>query len=174
MRSWDDFKISQNSNYVKFGLCDDDDVSKGADPAYLCENEQNIESNWIANIQNEKRADIFFAPIDKCSLVPSLSNGKESKQCDGILRYENTIAFIELKNRNDHSAKKWINLGIAQLIVTINHFEQFEFISTTKFKKAYIANKKKPYAHSSEVMRSEKFKDKVGYVLRIRREIEIK
>ncbi|MDM1395590.1 hypothetical protein HX049_00090 [Myroides odoratimimus] len=181
MEGFKDFKIYKVSRVGVFGLCDDEENGNGLgdvanlhnEPAYLCEDLEREESHWIAKVVNSEEKDVFFAPIDKCDLIPKRNDGNDSKQCDGVFMYDDVIGFIELKNRGDKESRKWINKGIEQLKVSIDCFEEFEFVRTYKVKRAYISNKKKPYVQQSEAMRSERFMDEVGYVLYIRGNVDI-
>lgn len=165
MDSFDDFEIRFESSNEIFGLCDDENNNA---VAYL--DEGNGET-WIATVHNVHQEEVLFFPIDHCNLIPRLANGREPKQCDGLLQYEDSIAFVELKSRADNEARKWINEAEEQLNVTINHFMQFGFISSIPNKKAYIVNSQKPRAHSSQAMRAERFEKETGFLLRIKAHI---
>src|SRR6202041_2503309 len=81
------------SNKKLFGLCDDPPPAKN--PAYI--NEKDGES-WIAVVENEESFDTTFTAVDNC-IVTRRGDGKIDNRCDGILSYDTTIIFVELKQR---------------------------------------------------------------------------
>ncbi|MGL5133932.1 MAG: hypothetical protein ACRC78_15515, partial [Planktothrix sp.] len=94
-------------------------------------------------------------------------------RCDGILTYQNSIIFVELKERNYRNST-WIEEGEKQLKNTIELFIENNKITNYKSKKAYIANRKKPsfqYAHNE---RMQKFRNTTGFRLIIQNTIKIK
>ncbi|MGG5576703.1 hypothetical protein ACPDHL_05085 [Myroides sp. C15-4] len=165
MHSFDDFEISFSSEHEIFGLCDNEN---NEEYAYL--DEENGE-NWIATVHNVHQEEVFFYPIDHCGLIPPLPNGQDAKQCDGLLNYGDSIAFVELKSRSDHESRKWINEAEEQLKVTIAYFMQFGFIAERRNKNAYIVNKQRPRAHRSQVERAGRFEKETGFLLRIKANI---
>lgn len=165
MNSFDDFEIRSESSNAIFGLCDSTD---NEEPAYLAEENG---AAWIATVHNVHQEEVLFFPIDHCNLIPDLADGRTSKQCDGLLKYEDSVAFVELKSRNDNEARKWINEATEQLKTTIDFFMQFEFLSEIPNKRAYIANSMKPRVHSSQAMRAEKFAEETGFLLKIQAHI---
>ena len=165
MDSFEDFKISCSSKHEIFGLCDNENNEA---PAYLDEKNG---ATWIATVHNVHQEEVFFYPIDHCGLIPLLPNGQDSKQCDGLLHYGDSIAFVELKSRNDSESRKWINEATKQLKATIEYFMQFEFLSEMPNKKAYIVNNIKPRVHSSQAMRAERFAEETGFLLKIQAHI---
>lgn len=91
-----DFKIAKcqtRSNRRIFGLCDNPSPAK--DPAYIDETDG---SKWIAVVENEERFPTEFTAIDNCIDIKH-SDGKMEKRCDGVLTYNATIIFVELKQR---------------------------------------------------------------------------
>lgn len=165
MHSFEDFEISFSSKHEIFGLCDSEN---NEEYAYL--DEENG-ATWIATVHNVHQEEVFFYPIDHCGLVPPLANRKESKQCDGLLNYEDSIAFVELKNRKGNKASSWIPEAEEQLKVTIAYFMQFGFIAGRENKNAYIVNKQRPRAHKSEATRADRFEKETGFLLRIKANI---
>jgi hypothetical protein len=88
-----DTKCQTSSNRKLFGLRDD--PAPASNPAYIDENDG---ANWIAVVVNEDRYPITFTAIDNCITVKN-PDGKSAKRCDGVLTYNSTIAFVELKQR---------------------------------------------------------------------------
>ena len=80
-----------HSNKDKFGLCDDPPLSEN--PAYI--DEENT-TDWIGIVDNTPKKEIDFFAIDRCVDVLRLDGEMESR-CDGMLRYNSTIVFVELK-----------------------------------------------------------------------------
>ncbi|WP_410879116.1 hypothetical protein [Myroides sp. DW712] len=165
MHSFEDFEISFSSEHEIFGLCDHEN---NEEYAYLDE-ENGI--TWIATVHNVHQEEVCFYPIDHCDLIPPLAKGRDSKQCDGLLKFTDSIAFVELKNRKGNKASSWIPEAEEQLKVTIAYFMQFGFIAERRNKNAYIVNKQRPRAHSSQVIRSAKFEEETGFLLKIKANI---
>lgn len=69
-----------------FGICD-------KPPATL---EFNKPDSWIAEVVNEDQKEITFTAIDVCLDIPPEEGGR----CDAMIRYEKTVIFIELKDRD--------------------------------------------------------------------------
>lgn len=147
-----------------FGLCDDQPPPNK--PAYINENDG---KKWIAVVNNERKLEVKFVAIDNCISIKK-SNGKPENRCDGLLTYDSTVIFIELKQRTDN---KWMQEGDRQLRKTIIHFEKTDESQTFNVKKAYIANSKNPKFKTSQIQRMDKFFQDTGYVLRIENRIVI-
>jgi hypothetical protein len=80
------------SNNKRFGLCDEQD---NKEPAYLDERNG---AKWIAVVENEELKKIHFIAIDNCIDIWRDEKKKEmDKRCDGMLWYETSIVFVELK-----------------------------------------------------------------------------
>jgi hypothetical protein len=143
-----------------FGLCDDPPPPQKQ--AYI--DEENG-AQWIAVVVNENRQRVTFTAIDHCIEIRS-RNGKMAKRCDGVLTYDSTIAFVELKEINK-KGNEWVKDAEEQLRSTIGYFGNMEEIDNYEIKKAYIANSKKPRFKNSQTVRMEQFLLDTGYVLRI-------
>lgn len=157
-------QCKQVSRNKLFGLCDDPPPPNK--PAYINENDGR---KWIAVVNNEKKLEIKFVAIDNCITITK-SNGKLESRCDGLLIYNSTVIFVELKQRTD---KKWVQEGEKQLRKTILHFEKTDESKDLNIKKAYIANSKSPKFKTSQIQRMDKFFEDTGYVLRIENRIII-
>ena len=157
------------SNKKRFGLCDEQD---NKEPAYL--DEENG-AKWIAVVENEELKEIYFIAIDNCIDIWRDEVKKEmDNRCDGMLWYEATIVFVELKDRESKKDKNaWVEEGEKQLKRTIEYFEKTEQSRKFTEKRAYIANKAYPKFKESQLGRMKKFKQETGYTLRIENRIKI-
>ena len=157
------------SNKKLFGLCDEQD---NKEPAYL--DEQNG-AKWIAVVENEELKKIHFIAIDNCIDIWRDEKKKEmDKRCDGMLWYETSIVFVELKDRVSKKDKNaWVEDGEKQLKRTIEYFEKTEQSNKFTEKRAYIANKAHPIFKESQLQRMKSFKQETGYTLRIENRIKI-
>ena len=164
-----------NSQYERvtskkiFGLCDDKEDNK---PAYL--DEENG-TKWIAVVENEELKEIHFIAIDNCIDIWRDEVKKEmEKRCDGMLWYETSIIFVELKDRVSKKDKNaWVEDGEKQLKCTIEYFEKTEQSNNFREKRAYIANKAHPKFKESQLVRMKRFQQETGYTLRIENRIKI-
>jgi hypothetical protein len=147
-----------------FGICDDPPPSQNQ--AYIDEEDG---ARWIAVVVNEDKQQVTFTAIDNCIKIKS-NNGKMAKRCDGVLSFDTTIAFVELKER-DEKGNKWVKDAEKQLRSTITYFEKSEEAENYKIKKAYIANRDKPKFKESQKERMDQFFLETGYVLRIENRI---
>ena len=152
-----------------FGLCDDKEDNK---PAYL--DEENG-AKWIAVVENEQLKKIHFIAIDNCIEIWRDDDPKKmEKRCDGMLWYETSIIFVELKDRVSKKDKNaWVEGGEKQLKRTIEYFEKTEQSNNFREKRAYIANKAHPTFKESQLQRMKSFKQETGYTLRIENRIKI-
>ena len=157
------------SNNKRFGLCDEQD---NKEPAYLDERNG---AKWIAVVENEELKKIHFIAIDNCIDIQRDEKKKEmDKRCDGMLWYETSIVFVELKNRVSKKDKNaWVKAGEIQLKRTIKYFEETEQSNKFTEKRAYIANKAHPTFKESQLQRMKSFKQETGYTLRIENRIKI-
>jgi len=149
-----------------FGLCDD--PPPPPKQAYI--DEENGEK-WIAVVVNDDRQRVTFTAIDNCIEIKS-KNGRMAKRCDGVLTVGSTVAFVELKVR-DEKGNKWVKDAEKQLRSTISCFEKTEEAEDYKIKKAYIANKERPRFKESQKERMNQFLIETGYVLRVENRINL-
>lgn len=126
--------------------------------------------SWIAVVVNEYNYDVLFTAVDHCIDVPTRPDGHLSKRCDGMLTFNDTVIFVELKERGQFGSK-WIIDAEKQLKVTIAHFETTALSQEFSSKKAYAANNEHPKSKESYLVRMEKFLDETGYILRIENRI---
>jgi hypothetical protein len=150
-----------------FGLCDDEDVPPAKTPAYLDEINSPI---WIAEISNPTEKDVTFTAVDNCVEILR-PNGEMDNRCDVMLTTSEDIIFIELKDRI--STHKWVAEGGNQLYVTINHFIANHAVAHFIRKRAYLANKQRPYFNNSVGNIAQKISDDTGFIFQVKRQIEI-
>ena len=157
------------SNKKRFGLCDEQNNKQ---PAYLDERNG---AKWIAVVENEELKEIHFIAIDNCIDIWRDEVKKEmDNRCDGMLWYETSIIFVELKDRVSKKDKNaWVEDGEKQLKCTIEYFEKTEQSNNFREKRAYIANKAHPIFKESQLQRMKNFKEETGYTLRIENRIKI-
>ena len=153
-------KCQTHSNKKNFGLCDDPPPAKN--PAYIDEVDG---AKWIAVVENEDRYAATFTAIDNCIEIKR-EDGTMDKRCDGILTYNSTVIFVELKERAA-SGVAWVKDAEKQLKTSIGYFEATDKAEKYKDKKAYIANKEHPKSKDSQMRRMDQFFMDTGYVLRI-------
>jgi len=147
-----------------FGICDDPPPAKTH--AYLDEEDGR---KWIAVVINEDQYKVTFTAIDHC-IDTFRENGKMDQRCDGMLAYNSTVIFVELKERKA-SGTKWVIDAVNQLRASINHFESTVESDDYTIKKAYVANSEHPKFKESQARRMEQFLVETGYVLRIQNRI---
>lgn len=157
------------SNKKRFGLCDEQD---NKEPVYI--DEQN-KDKWIAVVENEELKEVHFIAIDYCIDIWRDKEKKEmDNRCDGMLWYETSIVFVELKDRvSKKNTNAWLKDGEKQLKRTIEYFEKTEQSNRFTEKRAYIANKAHPKFKESQLQRMKSFKEETGYTLRIENRIKI-
>lgn len=164
-----DFNVEScqtTSDNKVFGLCDDSAPAKK--PAYINEDEG---SKWIAVVENEAKHPITFTAIDNCIEIRR-ADGKMEKRCDGMISYNKSIIFVELKQRSIKGSV-WVKEAESQLKATIGVFEKTKFSKTFSIKKAYISNSDQPKFKVSQSRRMENFYTETGYVLRIEARIRV-
>jgi hypothetical protein len=153
---------------VYFGLCDDPPPLEN--PAYIDEADQ---SKWIAEVSNDNEYRVDFIAIDRCDEFDfRREDGSPAKRCDGVLTYNTSVIFVELKQKKGKKGKnKWIRDGEEQLRSTINYFEKIPDAKSYTTKKAYIANSEHPEFRISQKERMAEFFKETGYILRIENKI---
>lgn len=150
-----------------FGLCDD--TTKADEPAYVSTDLES-EDTWIARIDNKPCYEVVFKPVDNC--IPIFKgDGNKQSRCDGMLFYESTIIFVELKERKD-SGTKWAFKGSEQVKQTIKDFRD-SHNTTGKTLLAYVANRIQPNAQQAHFSIIKNFTKAMGIVLRVKGTIEL-
>lgn len=154
---------AQTTNATNFGICDDQNRT----PAYI--DETNTD-NWVADVRNTSEKATTFYPIDYCveTLRP---DGTMDNRCDGMMKYDDKLIFIELKDRDNQG---WLGHGLKQLKSSIGHFEKAHpnLLSSLTIK-AHLCNKQRPSAARSYNIIRARFKDDTGYTVDINRVITI-
>jgi len=159
-------KCQTISDRKKFGICDD--PPPAMNPAYIDETDG---SKWIAVVENEDRYAVTFTAIDNCIEILR-PDGKMSQRCDGMLTFNSTVIFVELKDR-DAQGNAWVEDAIPQLKSSIQDFEKTEMADNFSKKLAYITNKQHPRFKSTQQSRMDAFFDDTNYVLRIQGRINL-
>jgi hypothetical protein len=159
-------KCQTNSSRKTFGLCDDPPPAKN--PAYIDEVNG---ANWIAVVENESQKQITFTAIDNCIEILR-PDGLMKQRCDGMLSYDSTVIFVELKDR-DAQGNAWVEDAIPQLKSSIESFEDTDMAGNFNKKLAYISNKQHPKFKSTQQRRMDAFFDDTNYVLRIQGRINL-
>ncbi|MBB4603590.1 hypothetical protein HNQ93_004217 [Hymenobacter luteus] len=144
-----------------FGICDD--ASKRDEPAYIS-TDQTAENTWIARVDNSPEYDVTFTAVDKCIPVFKGSGG-EQKRCDGLLQYETTLIFVELKEHKD-PGKQWANEAANQIKQTMSDFADAHGFSG-KTIRAHIANRVQPNAQQGHASVIKNFFSATKLILRI-------
>lgn len=152
------------SNKDSFGLCDDPPPS--TNPAYIDETDPSI---WIATVENDNNKEIHFYAVDNCVNVLR-PDGLQESRCDGILRYENNLIFIELKNRG---SKGWLGEGTDLLIITFRSFSINHKITDFIIEHGYVCNKQRPLVITNNSNIQQKLKDETGLLLKAQSKISI-
>lgn len=153
-------KCQTHSDKKIFGLCDDPPPAKN--PAYIDETNG---AKWIAVVENEYRYVATFTAIDNC-IEMKREDATMDKRCDGMLTYNFTVIFVELKERGALGSA-WVKDAEKQLRASISYFETTDGAEDYTDKKAYIANSERPKFKESQARRMEQFLTDTGYVLRI-------
>ena len=150
------------SETIEFGLCDDIANS----PAYIDENDP---LKWIGIVKNPNNKKAQFFAIDNCVVIKR-SDGTDESRCDGVLKENSNLVFVELKERGSSG---WFKKGREQLTNTINIFKSNHDINDYSSIRAFVCNKLKPSSHSGRAANIQQFYDETGYILGDKQEITI-
>jgi hypothetical protein len=164
--NFNDVRCRTHSNKKTFGLCDDSSPAKN--PAYIDETNG---AKWIAVVENENQQQITFTAIDNCIDILR-QDGNMNQRCDGMLTYNSTVVFVELKDR-DALGNAWVEDAIPQLKSSIESFEATDMANNYTRKLAYISNKQHPKFKSTQQRRMDAFYNDTNYVLRIQGRINL-
>jgi len=126
----------------------------------------NNDDQWIAWVDNEKEIEITFIAVDKCLDIPY----SEGDRCEAIILYNETLTFIELKDRD---GGRWAGKSRDQLINSIRLFKRDVGLESYKKLFGHIANKQRPYFKSGGKTFYQKFEDETGFILRVSDVIKI-
>jgi hypothetical protein len=144
------------SSALCFGLCDDPLLPE--EPAYIDEKDR---TKWIGVVDNPNSQLVDFFAVDHCVKYPQ-------KKCEGILRYDANLIFVELKDRKSDG---WEERGMEQIETSINVFKMNHDISIYTVS-ANVCNKK-PYFSNSNINLIQKFKTDTGYNISFKQKIII-
>lgn len=159
-----DTQYAQTTNAASFGICDD----QNSTPAYIDEYQTD---KWVAHVKNANNKGVTFHPIDN-SIATLRPDGNMDNRCDGLLRYDSNLIFVELKDRDSQG---WVSHGLLQLRSSINHFKNAhpDILGTSTIK-AQLCNRQRPRAVVACNIDRERFKDETGYTVEINRVIIVK
>lgn len=141
-----------------FGICDD----KPHQRAYIDTTES---GKWMAVIKNYTRQEVTFTALDNCIEIHK-SNGKMESRCEGAITYNDTIIFVEIKERKG-DAKTWAKDADKQLRNTISSIEAKINLDGFSIKRAAITNRLQKGSKEKHTVRMKKFQEDTGYVLRV-------
>lgn len=142
-------KCQDQTDQKLFGLCDDIPHHR----AYM--GFTNGEK-WIAVVNNYYCYNVTFTAIDNCIEIKR-ADGKMEQRCEGFLSYNDTIIFIELKER-DVKGNDWVKEAEEQLRTSIHYFEHTDEAAIFKH---------------SQMRRMQDFFQSTGYILRIENRIAL-
>lgn len=162
-----DVACQESTTEKLFGLCDDPPPPYV--PAYINKDTVN-KPNWIAEVINDNLKKVTFTAIDNC--IPILrANGEAESRCEGMLTYDKTIIFLELKNR---IGRGWLAKARDQLKITISLFEENNDMNDYDSKRAHIANAQRPFFQSNYAKTIDEIKTDTGFTTEVKAIIEIK
>lgn len=153
----------ESTNATRFGLYDAEDAT----PAKI---KFNDEQSWNATVINDEPKDIIFTAIDNCIEIYRDSGDMDSR-CDVMMRYDDNLLFVELKNKRD----SWKSEGLSQIEATIKRMieEDEQFYYSFKKRKAIVANAKHQFPCFQEYDSEQREYFKSKYKIRVQFEAEI-
>ena len=158
-----DLFCKTNSNNPIFGLCDD--TPPPEKPAYI---DELSPPEWIGIVHNPYNYNVDFYAIDNCIIILKPDGINKESRCDGMLHYDNSLIFVELKMRGNSG---WLIKARTQLTITIEKFMDNNDISTYKKVEAYVCNGLRPLAIQGNNIQLEKFKNETGLNMIAKQEI---
>jgi len=153
------------SNNDRFGLCDDPPPSER--PAYIDESEQ---TKWIGKVINPANNEVNFYAIDNCVEILKEDGASKESRCDGMLHFDNSLLFIELKMRGSSG---WLTKARSQLTNTIDKFQRDNNLTDFDKVEAYACNGLKPFANQGNNTELQKFKDDTGLMMYAQQDITL-
>ena len=127
-----------------------------------------MQTNWVAEVTNDSQFFVEFFPVDH-SVSILRANGEEDNKCDGLLKYNRVLLFVELKNR--FAKHGWVADGYEQLKTTIEHYSRHHELSDFETVEAFICNQQRPAAVVAANSVRQKFENETGIRLSINRKI---
>ena len=122
-----------------FGISD---IETSPKTPCIVDTDVNNKDTWHIMISNPNNKATTVNGIDSCINILRES-GEQDNICDACIRYDQTIIFIEIKNKN----RNWLEQAAHQISNTIKHFNEYNALNSYTIRKAYIANKHKPVSH---------------------------
>lgn len=153
-----------SSTITEFGLCDNPKPAN--DPAYISEYPS---QDWIAIVRNISNLSVDFFAIDNCVEIRR-SNGQIDSRCDGVLKTELGLIFVELKSRE---SGQWVKKGREQITATFDRFTAEVDVALFKSIRASVCNNLRPHSNVGHMANIQQFHDDTGLVLSVNRVIEI-
>lgn len=99
----------------KFGIHDELDNNR---KAYLIFDSQKV---WTLEVLNSEKKSIEFYPIDNCIEIYKENSKNKESTCDGMLKFDSHLIFIELTE----SSHKSVEECISQIKSTICLFKKY-------------------------------------------------
>lgn len=167
-------KCLQSIQLGKFGISD---VEGGNNlPAKITSN-PNPETDFI--VKNSSGVEVFFKAVDWCVQICRTGtynlndderepeqfssddnpNGDLIKRCEGFLQFNDSIVFIEIKDRPRGS---WLKDAREKFEETILSFREHHSDVTAKIEKPRLCNPSFQRVHQNEMMQKRILKDKIG------------
>lgn len=160
-----------------FGISDADGGS-GLPPKITAN--PNPDTDFIVN--NNSGTDVFFKAVDGCVPICRTGNynlndderareqfssddipdGDSIKRCEGFLQYNNTIVFIEIKNRPDGRGG-WLRDAREKFEETILSFMEHHPDNAGQIVKPIVCNPSFRRVHQNETVQKRILKDKIGF-----------
>jgi hypothetical protein len=151
----------ENTSANIFGICDA--PPPATNPAYL---DFADSDSWIAWVENDLGKTVTFTAIDHCiDILPA-----NAERCDGMLSYDSTLVFVELKDRD---SGRWLGKAKDQLLSTINIFKHEVGLNGMNRYYAFVSNKQRPYFYAANASLAEEFEVNTGFVLQVEQVIKI-
>jgi len=160
-----DIACKTQSNNSNFGLCDDSPPPEK--PAYIEENDQ---SKWIGKVANPTNKNVDFYAIDNCVEILKPDGVSKESRCDGMLHFDNSILFVELKMRGSSG---WLIKARTQLTITLGKFQLDNSLVDFDKVEAYACNGLKPFANKGNNTELQKFKDETGLIMYAQQDIAL-
>lgn len=157
-------KCKNTTSASDFGLCDD--PPPPSKPAYI---DTTDTTKWIGIVENNQNKEVDFIAIDACIDIKR-PNGEQENRCDGLLSYDNSLIFVELKSRD---GGQWVKKGREQLTITINHFKNNYDINSYDDVYGNVCNSLRPISNVGHATNIQQFHDDTGLVLKTDSKIKI-
>ncbi len=137
----------------------------------------NPETDFIVN--NISGTDVFFKAVDWCVPIcrtgtydlndderepgqfssDDIPDGDFIKRCEGFLQFNDTIVFVEIKDR---SRGGWLKDAREKFEETILSFREHHSIVAVQIDKPRLCNRSFQRVHQNEMMQKRILKDKIG------------